>query len=479
MAFDFFIIGGLGDLAFRKLYPALYCLHRSGHLADDLRIMVVARQEMSAESFIELAYQRIRDFGDCDLDQAIWQAFARRLHYHHGDATHADFLSQLCSSKFADRERGIVIYFATPPQIILPLCKALQQSGLLRPSARLVIEKPLGNDLDSFTEIDRTFASICDQEQIYKIDHYLGKEAVQNLLALRFANTFLEPLWSNQYIDHVQINVLETVGVEGRWDFYDQTGAMRDMVQSHLLQLLCLVAMEPPGQLSGAPVHNAKLKVLLNLRNIDKDILQKCLVRGQYTAGTLDDQLICGYLQEENANITSDTETFVAIKTYIDNWRWSGVPFYLRTGKRMQRRSSEIVIQFRNVPHNIFSGIKPNRLVIRLQPDEGIRLYLMNKIPGIETTTKLDSVALDLSFSKVFASRDIPDAYERLLLDVLRGNDTLFMRSDELALAWQWTDSVIANWQDTAHQTVSYIAGSVSGPDECVALIAKDGREWY
>ena len=479
---DFLIIGGLGDLAFRKLYPALFYLEKSGYLLDGLRIIAMGRKEISNTSFVDRVRDGLATFGKCDIDEKNWEKFSHRLVYFCGDAVCADSLSMLRDEGLTSADRDIVIYLATPPYIILPICHALQKAAMIGPHVRIVVEKPLGNSLESFTEINNALLSICDQQQVYKIDHYLGKEAVQNLLSLRFANTFLEPLWNNHYIDHVQINVLETVGVEGRWEFYDNTGALRDMVQNHLLQLLCLVAMDPPNKLAGASMHSAKLKVLLSLRQIDDSNLRKYTVRGQYTDGVVQGQPVAGYLQEQGAGKNSTTETFVAIKAYIDNWRWGGVPFYLRTGKRMLDRYSEIVIQFRDVPHHIFGQLsnhaEPNRLVIRLQPDEGIRLYLMNKIPGVETTTHLKSVALNLSLSEVFAEQNIPDAYERLLLDVLRGNDTLFMRSDELELAWQWVDSIIATWQRNHYSPIPYAAGSV-GPIESIAMIAKDHRNWY
>ncbi len=477
MRADFLIIGGHGDLALRKLYPALYYLQKFNHLTDDLRIIVVARQALSKQALIDKIRLRI-DASEQGLDAAEWEKFVARLCYHVGDATDPVFLSALRDKSFNDSARELVIYLAIPPDIIFSICKALQQADIMRPNIRLVIEKPLGNNLESFNSINQVLLSICTPQQIYRIDHYLGKEAAQNLLALRFANTFLEPLWNAHHIDHVQINVLETVGIEGRWQFYEQTGALRDMVQSHLLQLLCLVAMEPPAKMFGESVYNAKLKVLMSLRKIDEHNLRQCVVRGQYTRGTVDGQAVPGYLEESDADQHSTTETFIAIKASLDNWRWGGVPFYLRTGKRMQKRYTEIVVQFQNVPHKVFAEDQANRLVIRLQPDESIRLYLMNKVPGIDTTTRLHPTALNLSLSEAFPGLHIPDAYERLLQDALRANNTLFTHSEELELSWKWVDDIIATWQSLDYKPIPYAAGG-DGPAAGIALITDDNRVWY
>lgn len=478
MRADFLIVGGHGDLALRKLYPALYYLQKFDHLTDDLRIIIVARQELPKQALIDKIRLRIEASSKQNINEAEWKKFVARLCCYVGDATDPAFLSTLRDKGFNDSKRELVVYLAIPPNIILPVCEALRQADIMRSNIRLVIEKPLGDNLESFNRINQALWSICTPEQIYRIDHYLGKEAVQNLLSLRFANTFLEPLWNAYHIDHVQINVLETVGIEGRWKFYEQTGALRDMVQSHLLQLLCLVAMEPPVKLFGESVHNAKLKVLMSLRKIDAQKLRQCVVRGQYTSGTVNGQPVPGYLEESDAERHSETETFIAIKASLDNWRWGGVPFYLRTGKRMQKRCSEIVIQFRNVPHKIFTGGPANRLIIRLQPDESIRLYLMNKIPGIDTTTQLHPTALNLSLDEAFPGLRIPDAYERLLRDALSADNTLFTHSEELKLAWKWVDDIIATWQRLDYKPVPYAAGG-DGPAESIALIADDNRVWY
>jgi len=382
---------------------------------------------------------------------------------------------------FQDAERGLVVYLATPPAIFAPVCKAMQSAGLVRPSTRIVVEKPLGHNRESFLEINADLCSIFKEEQVYRIDHYLGKETVQNLLALRFANSFLEPLWNNQYIDNIQITVAESIGVSGRWDFYDEAGAMRDMVQNHLLQLMCLTAMEPPAHLSPTDVHTEKLKVLSCLRPIDDEGARCDTVIGQYAEGAVGGQPVVSYCGEEEAAASSDTETFVAIKAQVDNWRWAGVPFYLRTGKRMPRRVSEIVVEFKQVPHSIFGGQSstgaPNRLLLRLQPEEIIRLELMNKVPGLDAGMPLKKVSLDLSVP-VGSKTPTPGAYERLMLDVLRGNATLFMRAAEVEQAWVWVDQIHAAWKRIGKVPQNYTAGTW-GPSDSIALVARSNRSWF
>jgi glucose-6-phosphate 1-dehydrogenase len=345
----------------------------------------------------------------------------------------------------------------------------------------VVVEKPLGHDLASCREINDTLAKTFSEDRTFRIDHYLGKEAVQNLLALRFANTFFEPLWNKLSIDHVQITVAETVGVEGRWGYYNEYGAMRDMVQNHLLQLLCLVAMEPPASLDADSVRNEKVKVLRSLRRINGREIERRTVRGQYTAGVADGHSAPGYL-EEGAGKESTTESFVAICAHVDNWRWAGVPFYLRTGKRLPTRSSQIVIQFRDVPHSIFPGqsLLANRLTIRLQPEEDISLLLMNKTPDLDGGgMKLKPLGLSLSLSDAFKSQPRRRiAYERLLLEAIHDNPTLFVRRDEAEAAWSWVDGIIHGWERSGLPPTSYAAGSW-GPAGAFALIERDGHSWY
>jgi len=481
MTCDLLIIGGDGDLAKRKLYPALYHLQQSGCLPADARIIALARAELAGSEFIE----RVRNwFDEVQPEPASgqqWQQFAHRLYYVQGDATAERDLLQLRKELLSDKSRELVVYLATPPVIFAPICQSLWAVGLARHNTRIVVEKPLGEDLASFRSINKSLTSIFLEEQVYRIDHYLGKETVQNLLAMRFANALFEPLWNSNYIDHVQITLAETVGIEGRWEFYDDAGAMRDMVQNHLLQLLCLVAMEPPNRLEPAFIHDEKVKVLRALKPMSQSEVKDNTVRGQYESGALKGQAVPGYLEEEGAKPASTTETFVALKAEINNWRWSGVPFYLRTGKRMVKKLSEIVIHFKDVPHLIFGedtgDAHPNKLVIRLQPDEGIQLRLMNKIPGLDDPMNLAPVSLDLSLSSAFTDHRVPDAYERLLFDAIRANSTLFMRADQLEAAWRWVDGIIAGWNKSGSRPVGYAAGGW-GPSRSVALIARDGRNW-
>ncbi len=477
---DLLIVGGEGDLALRKLYPALHALWRGGCLAEDVRIIALARKELPAEEFIIRATEWFVSGGG-QADES-WSSFTERLLYIAADATSGEALADVRAALPADVERGLVVYLATPPHIFAPVCIALQAAGLVRPSTRIVVEKPLGHNRESFRNINQELCRIFTEEQVFRIDHYLGKETVQNLLALRFANAFLEPLWNNKYIDNVQITVAESIGVSGRWEFYDEAGAMRDMVQNHLLQLLCLAAMEPPAHLSATDVRNEKLKVLSCLRPMDDHMVRENTVIGQYSEGAVDGEPVVGYNDEEGAAPKSRTETFVALKAEIDNWRWAGVPFYLRTGKRLQRRCSEIVIEFREVPHSIFgaqlgSGAA-NRLVIRLQPDEIIRLELMNKVAGLDVANPLQQVSLDLSFPEQNSEGAAPDAYQRLLLDVIRNNPTLFVRADEVEQAWLWVDQIHEAWERVGKTPETYTSGTW-GPSGSVALVARAGRRWH
>lgn len=481
MICDILIVGGDGDLAFRKLYPALYHLDQADCLSSCLKIVGVSRSQLEDGNFRQQTLDKYMEYQSEELDPTLWKRFQARLHYMAVDATSESSLLPLRERYFKDRTRELIVYLATPPSIFAPVCQSLWAVGLVQPSTRIVVEKPLGEDLASFRAINDSLSVIFDESQVYRIDHYLGKETVQNLLAMRFANALFEPLWNHNYIDHIQITVAETVGIEGRWKFYDDAGAMRDMVQNHLLQLLCLVAMEPPTQLDASCVQDEKLKVLRALKPMTELEVRSNTVRGQYQEGAVSGDPVPGYLEEQGATTDSDTETFVALKAEVNNWRWSGVPFYLRTGKRLVKRYSEIVIQFNEVPHAIFgeqsSHNGPNKLVIRLQPNEGIRLMLLNKAPGLDDPMQLEPVSLDLSLSDTYSNRRVPDAYERLLFDVIRANSTLFMRADQLEAAWAWVDGIIKGWKAMNTRPVGYTAGSW-GPSNSVALIARDGRNW-
>jgi len=427
--------------------------------------------------------------GKEDYDENVWQTFSQRLHYHAQDVTSDKGWDQLSQYLDSDHSRIRVFYLAMSPSLFGVTAQHLSSSGLSDVRSRIVLEKPVGTNLATATEINDSVGSVFAEEQIYRIDHYLGKETVQNLSALRFANSLFEPLWGRGYVDHVQITVAEHIGVGNRAHFYEHAGALRDMVQNHMLQLLCLVAMEPPSSMDHDDVRNEKIKVLKALRPITQENVKKVTVRGQYKAGAIKDEAVPGYLKELNSAYEtpdgdepkdSETETFVAIKAEVDNWRWSGTPFYLRTGKRLATKASEIVIQFRPVAHSIFAPeageLVANRLTIRLQPNEGVKLSMVTKEPG-PGGFKLRSLPLNLSFSEAFQLR-YPDAYERLLMEVLRGNPALFMRRDEVEAAWQWADNILETWDEDNIKVKKYVAGT-DGPSASVALIERDGRSWH
>ncbi len=474
------IVGGEGDLAFRKLYPALYSLHCEQLLAESTKVVGFGRGKYDSDAFFKTMreWTKKSDYVK-NFEDKKWQQFCERVTLFTGDATKADDIKAL------DEQMGggdTVFFLSTPPSIFAPICSAMGQAGVVTQRTRLLVEKPLGTSLETFNEINNTLFKTFDEHQIYRIDHYLGKETVQNLLALRFANILFEPLWNRNYIDHVQVTVAESVGAGGRWSYYDESGALRDMVQNHLLQLVCLVAMEFPARNKADDIRDEKLKVIRSLKEIGAHNIRENTVKGQYVAGSVENELVPGYLEEKDATRPrSTTDTFVAIKAEIENARWAGVPFYLRTGKRMSHRYSEIVIQFKPVVFKFIdvdpNDINNNRLVIRLQPNEGIELNLMNKVPGLSESFSLQNVGLNLSFEEAFEEHRSPSAYERLLLDVTRGDQTLFMRSDELRGAWQWVDGIIEGWDITRQTTQTYRAGSM-GPDDALALMIKDGRRW-
>lgn len=478
-SFDYVVFGGTGDLAERKLIPALYRRFCDDQIPSDSRIIGAARGEMDNEAYRNFARQALSThLGSQEVDEARASDFLKLIHYVSVDALSERGWDDL-NSLLGDEDRIRAFYLAVGPSIFGNIADNLHQHGLVRERSRLVIEKPIGRDLESAHKLNEAVGRHFREDQIFRIDHYLGKETVQNLMALRFANTLYQPLWNATYIDHVQITVAEEIGVEGRGAYYDNSGAIRDMVQNHLLQLLCLVAMEPPASIDANAVRDEKLKVLRSLKPIDASNVNAVTVRGQYKAGSSNGAAVPGYL-DEIEHKQSDTETFVAIKAEIETWRWANVPFYLRTGKRLPDRVSEIVIQFKPVPHNVFgsenANFNANRLIIRLQPDEGVKQSITIKDPG-PGGLRLREVALDMSFAEHF---DIhaPDAYERLLLDVIRGNQTLFMRRDEVEAAWRWIDPLIGGWLETGQQCAKYTAGSW-GPTASVALIEREGRTWH
>ncbi len=469
--FDLVIFGATGDLARRKILPGLYRRFMAGQMPEDSRVIGAARADLTEAAFRDQVRAALTEFVATDhLDPAMVEAFLARLHYVPIDATGSTGWVELKGLVRPDVVRAF--YFSVAPSLFGDIAQRLSEHQIADAWSRIVVEKPFGRDLVSAKALNAVLARHFAEAQIYRIDHYLGKETVQNLMAVRFANILFEPLWKAEYIDHVQITVAETVGVEGRGAYYDKSGAMRDMVQNHMMQLLCLIAMEPPYHFDPDAVRDEKLKVIRAL----KPVQAEDIVRGQYGAGKDG----AGYVTHSE-NPASRTESYVALKAQISNWRWQGVPFYLRTGKRLRARASEIAITFKQPPHAIFDDAKgwhENVLVIRLQPNEGMNLMVMIKEPG-PGGMRLMQVPLDMSFADALAevAEDVPDAYERLIMDVIRGNQTLFMRGDEVEAAWAWTDPIIEGWEARGDKPQSYDPGS-SGPEDALMLMHRDGRRW-
>ncbi|CAM2009734.1 glucose-6-phosphate dehydrogenase [Acanthopleuribacter pedis] len=479
--FDMVIFGGTGDLAMRKILPALYYRDKDKQMPVEGRIIGISRAKITQEDYIAQAKAALVEYVAAkDLDDDTEARFLQRLHYFTLDAKGDNGWQPLIDLLAARPQVVRAFYLSTPPKLFGPICQNLARKNLITESSRVVVEKPIGTSLASAQKINEEIGAVFQENQIFRIDHYLGKETVQNLMALRFANSLFEPLWNHQWIDHVQISVAEAIGIGGRGEYYDSSGALRDMVQNHILQLLCIVAMEPPVVFGADAVRDEKLKVLRALRAIGPREVRQKTVRGRYASGAVDGKSVIGYMEEEGVPQDSITETFVAIKAEVDNWRWSGVPFYLRTGKRMPERRSEIVIQFKETPHLIFpknvNQVRSNRLAIRLQPKEGIRLYLMTKVPG-PGGMRMRQVPLNLSFAEAFQDR-FPLGYERLLMDVLRGNATLFMRRDEVETAWSWCEPILQGWAEMSEKPQSYNAGTW-GPTSSIALVERDNRTWY
>ena len=475
------LFGATGDLARRMLLPSLFGLDVDGLLADDLRIVATARSKHDTQGYRGVAAEALATYVDkARLDPAQVERFLDRLSYVSLDASDPQAFGPLAEA-VGDGADNLSIYLSTAPSLFGATIAGLVASGLARSTTRLALEKPLGHDLASSRAINDQVAAAFAESQTFRIDHYLGKETVQNLLALRFGNILFEPLWNKGGIDHVQITVSETVGVEGRGDYYDGMGALRDMVQNHMLQLVALVAMEAPSRLDATSVRDEKVKVLRSLRPIDRRTVEGCSVVGQYGAGASDGQPVPGYIEE--LGHPSGTETFVALKAHIDNWRWKDVPFYLRTGKRLPSRTSEIVIQFKPVPHSIFdergADLKANRLLILLQPEENIRLTIMAKQPGLDRDgLHLREVPLDVEMPNAFADVRRRIAYERLLLDLLAGDPTLFVRRDEVEAQWTWIDAIRDGWDKAGMTPKAYGAGSW-GPSAAIALTERDGVSWH
>jgi glucose-6-phosphate 1-dehydrogenase len=477
--FDLVLFGGSGDLSMRKLLPAMYARDRAKDLPASARIICVGRHDWSQEEFLKAVEENARPhIATTIFDQKMWHTFCARITYVTLNASDASTYHALVDVMRNDASVTRVFYLATPPSLFSTICHNLAGAGLATENSRVVLEKPLGRDLASAKQINAEVGRVFKESQIFRIDHYLGKEAVQNLLALRFGNVLFEPLWRREWISDVQITIAEELGVGNRMGYYENSGALRDMLQNHLLQLLCIVAMEPPTSATPDAVRDEKLKVLRSLKRFTSTTLAQNVIRGQYRGGHLEGLPVPSYRNEPDADPHSRTETFVAVKAEIDTWRWAGVPFYLRTGKRMADQLAEIVVRFKSVPHSIFAqangATQPNCLIIRLQPDEGLHLNLMAKTPG--DGMRLRPVDLELDFRETFKMPRM-EAYERLLLDVLRGQLTLFMRSDELEAAWEWVEPILNYWEQEETEPIPYTSGTW-GPAAASALIGRDGLQW-
>ncbi|WAT19189.1 glucose-6-phosphate dehydrogenase [Aurantiacibacter sp. MUD11] len=466
------LFGATGDLSQRMLLPSLCALDAEDLLGEELQIVGTARSQLSDGEFRNFARAAIEKYLPAERRGSM-AGFINRLSYSQLDVTTPEGYKELADKVGPDRQ--VATFLSTAPSLFKPTIEGLAAHGLAADNARICLEKPLGTDLESSCAINDAVAAAYPEDRIFRIDHYLGKETVQNLIALRFANILFEPLWNAQHIEHVQITVAETVGLESRVDFYDGAGALRDMVQNHMLQLLALVAMEPPGSFEAGAVRDEKVKVLRALRGLTDEES----VTGQYKGGASSGEIVPGYAEELGR--MSTTETFVALKAHIDNWRWQGVPFYLRTGKRLPERVTEIIVHFRNVPHSIFPGARlcPNKLVIGIQPEENITLSLMAKVPGIEHEgMTLREVPLNIAMPDAFTGKHKRIAYERLLLDLINGDQTLFVRRDEVEAQWQWIDAIRAGWEESGKTPKPYNAGSW-GPSAAIALAERDGVSWH
>ena len=478
--FDLVIFGGTGDLATRKLLPALYYRHCAGQLPAGGRILALGRKDISRDEYLNSIMNKSRGLiSEGYFDEAHWAEFAERIDYLRVEVSSGEDFTRLYAYLQDQQERVRIYYLSTSPELFAGICQNLKTAELVTPQSRVVLEKPLGHDLPTSDKINSCVEAVFAEDQIFRIDHYLGKEAVQNLMALRFGNSIFEPLWKQGKIRDVQITLAEQIGVEGRGEFYDSTGSLRDMLQNHLMQLLCIVAMEPPINMDANNVRDEKLKVLRSLQPFTPQSVAKYTVRGQYSEGTVEGNAVPGYLEEPGVAANSSTETYVAVKAKINNWRWAGVPFYLRTGKRLQQHVSEVVINFYSLPHSIFpvkagvSGV--NRLYIRVQPQEKIELHLMAKQAGDKNILKPVKLNLDLADNN---ERHL-EAYERLLMDVIRGNQTLFVRRDESDAAWQWVEPILKEWEATADETLFPYAAGSAGPEAANELIRKSGTRWF
>ena len=474
--FNLYLFGGTGDLSNRKLIPAMFRQETLGNIDKESQIIGLGSREISKEEYTQMVKNSLEKYFPSFKDnEEAWTRFGQRLNYIKLDISSSEDWKNI---KNIPKDMPVVYYLATPPNLYKQISTSLKENNLIEDNCRVVVEKPIGSNLETAQDINNSLSAGFDESQIYRIDHYLGKEAVQNLLALRFANTIFEKSWSNSAIDHIQITVAEDLGVEDRGGYYDETGALRDMVQNHLLQILCLIAMEPPVSIQSESVRDEKLKVLKSLAPFTEETIGINSVRAQYLDGISKGEAACAYIDEEGVNAENNTETFVALKLEINNWRWTGVPFYLRTGKRMHSKSSEIVVRYKAVPHNIFSkeaSLKADQLVLRIHPDEGIDLKLNTKKPGV-SGYDLEELPLDLNLHD-YHELGHQDCYERLLLDVIRGNPSLFVRRDEIEASWKWIDNIINLWESEEVPMEEYISGGW-GPSNADLLLKRDFRSW-
>jgi glucose-6-phosphate 1-dehydrogenase len=477
------IFGGTGDLARRKLLPAIYNLQVDRLLPPAFAVVGAARKEIDQQKFERTLRDSITSFSRRTPSEELLSPIAEGLSFvATGEAGGYRRLAEHLD--VVDRERATsgnrLFYLATPPGAFPSIIEGLHSAGLHRPGkggswSRIVLEKPIGHDLASARELNRTVNEAFHEQSVFRIDHYLGKETVQNMLVFRFANSIFEPLWNQKYVDHVQITVAETLGVGGRGEYYERAGTTRDMMQNHIFQLLCLTAMEPPVSLEADAIRDEKVKVLQALRPVVAEQVRETSARGQYAAGTVDGESVLGYLEEEGVDPASRTETFVALQLHVDNWRWAGVPFYLRSGKRLPKRVSEIALHFRDVPHRLFDqDLEANTLALRIQPDEGITLHFDSKVPG--SRPRIQPVSMEFRYGTSFG-QEPPEAYERLILDAMLGDSTLFIRRDEVEASWRHIDALMDGWNADAEPLPAYVAGQW-GPTEAEELLSRSGRRW-
>ncbi|XAJ80247.1 glucose-6-phosphate dehydrogenase [Buchnera aphidicola (Mollitrichosiphum nigrofasciatum)] len=480
LAYDLVIFGTKGDLARRKLLPSLYKLEKTKKLNKHTKIIGVGRANWNKENYSEMVHEALEKFMNEPIKTKFWNKFRKKLYFCNIDVNYIDHFSKL-KKMFDQKNKTIINYLAMPPNTFGMICKGLAMYNLNNISSRIVMEKPIGDSLKSSQYINDKVGKYFKESQIFRIDHYLGKETILNLLAIRFSNSLFIHNWSNKNIDHIQITVSENIGIEGRWGYFDKSGQIRDMVQNHLLQILSIVAMSVPLDLSADSIRDEKVKILKSLKPINQKNIKRKIILGQYSEGYINNKLVPSYLKEFNANIKSNTETFVCMKININNWRWAGVPFYLRTGKRLPIKNSEIAIYFKNTPTNLFKNslknIPQNKLVIKLQPDEGLYINIINKVPDIDSTYKLKEIKLSAKYSKLFKKKTIPDAYERLLFDSMIGKQALFVRKDEVEASWKWIDNIINAYKKIKLKPELYPAGTW-GPQSSIELLKKDGRSW-